>query len=204
MEFSWNESRAAFEVAARWFVATAAEVGDRWDAPGLGEWNVRALVGHTSRAMLTVEAYLAKPADTVDLESASRYYRTARSTTSGPAVTQRGIDAGQSLGSQPAAAVVEIADRVVHLVETCSGDELLTSIAGGMRLCDYLPTRTFELTIHTCDVAAALDLPLAVPTPAAAQAMQIISELIADDPRAGTVLLALTGRTGLPLDFSVL
>jgi uncharacterized protein (TIGR03083 family) len=204
MEFSWNESRAAFEAAARWFVATAAEVGDRWEAPGLDEWNVRALVGHTSRAMLTVEAYLAKPTDTVDLESASRYYRAARSMTGGPAVTQRGIDAGQSLGSEPAAAVVEIADRVVHLVQTCTGDELLTSIAGGLRLCDYLPTRTFELTIHTCDVAAALDLPLAVPTPAAAQAMQIISELIADDPRAGTVLLALTGRTGLPLDFSVL
>jgi uncharacterized protein (TIGR03083 family) len=204
MEFRWSESRAAFEAAAQWFVVTAAEVGDRWDAPALGEWDVRALAGHTSRALLTVESYVAKPAEKVDLESASLYYRAARSMAGGPAVTQRGVDAGQSLGSEPAAAVVEIADRVVHLVQTCSGDELLTSIAGGMRLRDYLPTRTFELVVHTCDLAVALGCPLAVPTTAAAQAMQIISELIADDPRAGTVLLALTGRTGLPRDFSVL
>jgi uncharacterized protein (TIGR03083 family) len=204
MEFSWSESCAAFDAAAQWFVATAAEVGDRWEAPGLGEWDVRALVGHTSRALLTVEAYLAKPAEKVDLESASVYYRAARSIAGGPSVTQRGIDAGQSLGSDPAAAVVEIVDRVVHLVQTRTGDELLTSIAGGMRLRDYLPTRTFELAVHTCDLAAALGLPLAVPTTAASQVMQIISELTADDPRAGTVLLALTGRTGLPSGFSIL
>jgi hypothetical protein len=60
-------------------VATAAQVGDRWDAPGLGEWDVRALVGHTSRAMLTVEAYLAKPAEQVDMLSAPLYYRATRS-----------------------------------------------------------------------------------------------------------------------------
>jgi len=204
MEFSWGESREAFEAAAQWFMASAAAVGVRWDAPGLGEWDVRALVGHTSRALLTVEAYLAKPAAQVDLESASLYYRAARSIAGGPAVTQRGVDAGQALGSEPAAAVVEIAERVIRLVQTCTGDELLTSIAGGMRLRDYLPTRTFELAIHTCDLAVALGAPLSVPTAAAAQAMQIMSELVADDPRAGAVLLALTGRSGLPLDFSVL
>lgn len=204
MEFSWSDSRGAFESAAQWFVATVAEVGDRWDGQGLGEWDVRALVGHTSRALLTVEAYLAKPASHVEIESAPLYYRAVRSMAGGPAVTQRGVDAGQALGSEPIAAVAEIADRVVHLVQTCSGEELLTSIAGGMRLRDYLPTRTFELAVHTCDLAAALGAPLDVPRAAAAQTMQIISELVADDPRAGNVLLALTGRTTLPADFSVL
>jgi hypothetical protein len=46
---------AADTDAARWFVRTAALVADRWDRPGLGEWDVRALVGRTSRALLTVE-----------------------------------------------------------------------------------------------------------------------------------------------------
>ena len=45
---SWEESQRAFGDAAQWFVRTAALVGDRWAAPGLGEWDVRALVGEVS------------------------------------------------------------------------------------------------------------------------------------------------------------
>lgn len=52
--FSWDDSRRAFADAAQWFVGVTAVVGDRWGQPGLGEWDVRALVGHTSRAFLTV------------------------------------------------------------------------------------------------------------------------------------------------------
>src|SRR3954453_13442881 len=62
MVFPWDDSRRAFADAAEWFVRTAALVGDRWQRPGLGEWDVRALVGHTSRSLLTVEMYLARPA----------------------------------------------------------------------------------------------------------------------------------------------
>lgn len=29
-----------------------------WDGPGLGEWDLRALVGHTSRSLITVSDYL--------------------------------------------------------------------------------------------------------------------------------------------------
>ena len=53
---AWDDSRRAFGDAAAWFVRTSALVGDRWGRPGLGEWDVRALVGHTSRSLLTVEA----------------------------------------------------------------------------------------------------------------------------------------------------
>ena len=49
MVFSWDGSRRAFTDAAEWFVDTAALVGGRWSLPGLGEWDVRDLVGHTSR-----------------------------------------------------------------------------------------------------------------------------------------------------------
>ncbi len=204
MEFAWAESREAFEAASQWFVSTAAETRDRWQVPALGEWDVRALVGHTSRALLTVEAYLSKPAERVEVESPSHYYRGARSMVDGAAVAQRGRDAGHALGSDPTASVAEIAERVVRLVQSCTGDELLTTIAGGMRLGDYLPTRTFELAIHTCDLAAVLGLPLAVPTAASHQTMQILADLAADDPRAGAVMSALTGRGPLPGDFSVI
>jgi hypothetical protein len=88
-------------------------------------------------------------------------------------------------------------------VAASTGDELLTTIAGGMRLADYLPTRTFELVVHTCDLAVALGEPMNVPQPAAAEAMALVSELAVGDGTAGPLLLAATGR-GMPDGFSVL
>ena len=83
MVFPWDDSRRAFADAAHWFVRTAALVGDRWSRPGLGEWDVRALVGHTSRSLLTVETYLARPAATVEVASAEDYFRATRTAAAG-------------------------------------------------------------------------------------------------------------------------
>ena len=153
MVFPWDDSRRAFADGAAWFVRTAALVGDRWESPGLGEWDVRALVGHTSRSLLTVEAYLARPAAAVEVPSPADYVRATREIAAGPAVAERGREAGAALGADPAAAVAEIAARVLPLVDASDGTELVTTIAGGMRLSDYLPTRTFELAVHTADLA---------------------------------------------------
>jgi uncharacterized protein (TIGR03083 family) len=204
MGFPWDESRQAFNDAAECFVRTTTAVGDRWSEPGLGEWDVRALVGHTSRSFLTVETYLSRPATVVEVPSAVDYYRATRAAAAGPEVAARGRDAGAALGAEPAAAVVETAARVLSLVEGRDGTELLTTIAGGMRLEDYLPTRTFELTVHTADLAAALGEPLDLPRTAARQALRLVTELALVDGRAGSVLLALTGRPGLAPGFSVL
>jgi uncharacterized protein (TIGR03083 family) len=204
MPFPWDESRRAFADAAGWFLSTTALVGDRWAEPGLGEWDVRALVGHTSRSLLTVEAYLARPAQTAEIPSAADYFRATRAMAAGPAVAQRGRDAGDALGDDPASAVAEIAARVVPLVDAQDGGALLTTIAGGMRLEDYLPTRTFELAVHTSDLARALDEPLDVPATSAVQALRLVTELAAGDGRAGLLLLAAPGRTGLPPGWSVL
>jgi hypothetical protein len=204
MAFTWDDSRRAFADAAAWFVDTAALVGDRWHRAGLGEWDVRALVGHTSRSFLTVETYLARPAAAVDLASASDYYRATRAIAADPAVAVRGRDAGTALGPDPAKAVAEIATRVVALVDTRDGAELVTTIAGGMRLSDYLPTRTFELAVHTADLAIALDLPLDVPATAAVQALHIVVDLAVADGLAGQLLLAATGRPGASVGLSVL
>ena len=202
--FSWGDSRTAFGDAAGWFVRTAALVGDRWDQPGLGEWDVRALVGHTSRALLTVETYLARPAAAVNVATAPDYYRATRATAADPAVAARGRDAGTALGSDPAATVAQIAARVQALVDAQDGTEVVTTIAGGMRLGDYVPTRTFELAVHTSDLATALGVPLDVPVTAAAQALHIVADLALNGGLAGPLLLAATGRPGLPAGFSVL
>ena len=204
MTFSWDSSRAAYADAAGWFVRTAALVADRWDRPGLGEWDVRALVGHTSRALVTVESYLARPAPAAEVASAADYFRATRAAAAQPAVVARGRDAGTALGSDPAGTVAQIAARVVTLVDTQDGTELVTTIAGGMQLADYLPTRTFELAIHTADLAMVLGMPLDVPATAAAQALTIVADLAVADGLAGPLLLAATGRLGLPAGFSVL
>ncbi len=200
MAFSWEDSRRAFTDAAQWFVGMTARVDDRWDRPGLGEWDVRALVGHTSRSLLTVEAYLARAATSVEIPSAADYFRTTRALAADPSVAARGVDAGTALGADPATAVAEIATRVAALVDTCTGAELVTTIAGGMRLADYLPTRTFELAVHTSDLAGALGVPPDVPATAATQALHVITDLAVADGRAGTLLLAATGR---PTAFSI-
>ncbi len=204
VDLTWDDSRRAFVEAADWFVSAAPMVGERWDRPGLGEWDVRSLVGHTSRSLLTVEAYLARPADAVEVGSAVDYYAAARAVAAGADVTARGREAGEALGADPAAAVAEIAARVLPVVDACDGSELLTTIVGGMRLSDYLPTRTFELVVHTADLARALDLPLAPPASAAAQALGLVTQLAVAGGHAGPLLLAATGRDALPPGFSVL
>lgn len=204
MTFSWEDSRRAFADAAAWFVSTTGLIGDRWSEAGLGEWDVRALVGHTSRSLLTVEAYVARPAPTVEIASAAEYFRATRAAAAGPEVAARGRDAGIALGADPAGAVAEIAARVVPLVDRSDGTELVTTIVGGMRLEEYLPTRTFELAVHTADLATALSLPVDLPATAAAQALQVLSQIAVADGLAGPLLLAATGRGALPANFSVL
>src|SRR5690625_4828109 len=192
MRTGWREARRAFGDAARWFVAVTARVEGRWERPGLGEGDVRALVGHTSRALLTVESYLHRPAETVQVRSAAEYYRATRSIATGPDVAERGREAGAALGADGVAA---IAARVVTLLDEQDGTALVTPVDGGMRLADYLPTRTFELAVHTADLAAALGEPLEMPRTAAAQALQLVTDLALTDGTAARLLLAATGRS---------
>jgi len=200
----WRTTLAAFVEATSWYTEVLAQVGDRWSEPGLGEWDVRALAGHTSRSLLTVETYLGQPAETVDVASTVAYYVATRQVAAGPAVAQRGRDAGQALGDDPVAAVAQIASRVLPLVAGLTGAELLTTIAGGMRIGDYLPTRIFELVVHTADLAVALGVPAEPPPLPAAVALGLVSDLAIAGGQAATVLLATTGRSGLPSGFTLL
>ena len=73
-----------------------------------------------------------------------------------------------------------------------------------MRLGDYLPTRTFELVVHTADLATAPGVPAEVPATAAARAFHMIADLAVADGLAGPLLFAATGRPSLLAGYSVL
>lgn len=45
------QTRATFDAAATAFLDLAAQVPlDRYAGPGLGDWDLRALIGHTTRS----------------------------------------------------------------------------------------------------------------------------------------------------------
>lgn len=202
---TWVEIRNAFVQAAEWFVGVVPAGKGHWEEPGLGEWSIRDLVGHTSRALSTVESYLDKPAAGATVNSAVEYFRLVSASSGDPAaVAQRGRDAGAALGDDPAVSVEVIAHRVLDRVRATNGDVLVAAPVGGMRLVDYLPTRTFELTVHTCDLADAVGQPLEVPESAATQALAVLGGLAVEAGLAPWLLLSATGRQQLPAGFSVL
>jgi hypothetical protein len=73
-----------------------------------------------------------------------------------------------------------------------------------MRLIDYLPTRVFELLIHTLDVAAVISLATTPPELATRVTSALLLDLALSSGKAAPLLLAATGRGPLPAGFSVL
>ena len=64
-------------------------------------------------------------------------------------------------------------------------------------MADYLATRVVELVIHTLDLMAAVDVERPLPPAAGRVVLQVLADLV-DDQQLASVLLALTGRGGLP------
>ena len=118
---AWGELnvRETFAEAARTFVALVARIPqNRWNGPGLGEWNLRSLVGHTSRSLVTVENYLGQPTEIEEVPSPAAYY-VAIAGIDHAAVVGRGVEAGQALGENPAEFVAELASRVLDPGRIC-------------------------------------------------------------------------------------
>ena len=197
------DARQGYAAAARAFADLVGRLpGTAYDGPGLGDWDLRALVGHTSRALVTVRTYLDQPADDATVESAADYLALATRTATDPAaVLERGRGAGTALGDDPAASVRDLADEVLAKVADFGDGHVLTTIAGPMRLVDYLPTRTFELVVHGLDIGRATGLDPAYPEPVVAQAVTLAGQVAVRTGRGPDLLLALTGRQ--PLGFSV-
>lgn len=198
---------ATFASAAGSFATLVHSIpAGRWSGPGLGDWDLRSLVGHASRSLITVSTYLQTTAEREDIAAPAEYYvqiREYASAVGAADILERGRQAGRDLGEDPAAAIDGLLQRVLGELAT-AGNPLIQVIGGlGVRLHTYLPTRTFELAVHGLDIAGALDVPYPLPAGVLEEATLLATRTAALTGHGETVLLALTGRGSLPPSFSV-
>jgi hypothetical protein len=118
-------SAALFSRSAECFLELLGKIpDDRWESPGLGNWSVRSLAGHTARAILTVESYLdQEEPGSVTIESAEAYYSTVYlQFTDAAAVEARGVVAGVWLRYRPRSPARDRAsNRSRRIVSSVSG-----------------------------------------------------------------------------------
>ena len=184
-------NREAFYQAVPFFVDAVSRISPgQWDAPALGVWNVRDLVGHTSRAITLVEQYATVGAEGASVGSAQD-------------IAERGRVAGQALGNDPASAVRDLAKRVVELVESLPDDHPLNTSAGERPLVRYLGSRVTELTVHTMDLADAVGVAVEPPVECMRVTLYGLSDMALRQGVAKEVAFALTGRRALAEGFTL-
>jgi hypothetical protein len=201
-----------YRTASRAFLETCQGVVE-WEAPGLGEWTVRSLVGHANRSHTNVTAYLdAGPepgAGFVDgpVEYFASFWAPVEgeASTDAAAVAERGRQAGVALGADPVWTIERDRARALSELQSAHPEARLRTPAGTMTLEGYLPTRTFELAVHTVDVAraAGLEVPAAL-EPVWPDVVRLAADLAVQRGHAVDLVLALTGRARLPKHFTVL
>ncbi len=180
----------------------------RYEEPALGVWNVRHLIAHTGRSMQTVLDYVQRPADRIDLATASDYYHATRHLASAEGAAQRAIHAAEGLRGGAAPAMADLLARVTEVLDSVQSDDpdqsrIIITLAGGMRLCTYLKTRILELTVHALDLAAVTGVQVDLPADALRITLQIESDVAVLDGRGGELVLALGGRRPLDPGFSI-
>ncbi|MYA49354.1 MAG: maleylpyruvate isomerase family protein [Chloroflexi bacterium] len=184
-------SKETFNEAVAFFLDTTSRVpDDAWTNEALGVWNVRDLVGHTSRAILLVEEYATEG--------------TTRSGFGTPdEIAERGRQAGRALGDDSMGALRTLADRVLALAEGLPDDHPMHTPGGVRPLSRYLPSRVAELTIHTIDLANALGMDAKPPRECVRATLYVLADYAVREGTGAEVAFALTGRAPLPPGFSV-
>jgi uncharacterized protein (TIGR03083 family) len=183
----------AFREGSLYFVDLVAQVPrDRYGEAGLGEWSVLELIAHTNRSHTLLVDYFERP-----VEPAGDDHNTPQ------AITARARASVAGLGDDPPAAVAAAARRAWDFVAGADADTELGTPFGPRRLADYLPVRVAELVIHGLDLARAADIEVAPPENALHFTLHHIADAAERRGAATAVVLALSGRSGLPEGFSV-
>ena len=148
------------------------------DSPGLGDRTLRDLVEHTvNSALRQVPEVLGSTAEI--------WPRTRRRGT-GRSPGRARFRAGTSV-TTPRTIVAELIGRATATLANVGDADVVATPIGGMRVRDWLPTRTFELVVHGMDVAAAagVDYHLAPAVLSEAAALAARTAVAVGDGRAG-------------------
>lgn len=192
---------AHFKMAALEFSTLVDRVPpDRLDGPGLGEWSLRELIGHTSRAISTVTEYLAVPEPAAStLHSASEYLELVlRRQGDDEAIALRGKAAAQQLGDDLPNALARFIAEAIAAVDAADPERRIAVGRGGagvaMPLAEYLRTRVFELTVHGVDIADAAGFEWTPPTAHLIDALHLAAVNASARHQGVEALRMLTGR----------
>jgi uncharacterized protein (TIGR03083 family) len=200
-------STTDFEIAAHSFLDLVAEVRPaQWNEPALGVWDVRSLVGHTARAILTVEQHLsADPAPEVTAPDAETYYTEVFNVyTDNDAIAARGVEAGNALTENSGAEFEATLGRALQLIRSSGPDRIVAIGPIGIPLGEYLRTRVFELVVHSMDIAKATGLGHGMPADVVANVAELAARVAVRKGNGEDILFALTGRRPLPPRYSIL
>jgi uncharacterized protein (TIGR03083 family) len=181
-----------------------------WDTPVLGDWSRRMLVGHLASMMTSVIEACAHPAASLGVDRTAGYYAFRHGLD--PEVYEAALAAVAEVHAADAAALGDDPIDTVHrrLAEALTAlgdvpdDALVSTPVGGMRLGDWLPTRTFELAVHGLDLEAATGVEIDLPPEVLAAATALVATTAAEIGDGRAVLRALTGRGALPTGYSAL
>ena len=175
-----------------------------WDGPGLGEWTLRELAGHTVRALEVIVDYLHAPSpETPMLSDAAEYFGAALSGADATGVAARaGVAARGRERARRFASDDAIADeytaahaRAVDALLEAASDRLVVSALGPLPLREYVRTRLLETVVHGLDVARATEQKASFPTPCLRAVAVLLAEILTLDPALGErFVLAATGR----------
>jgi hypothetical protein len=205
MDFRRNYRAAAVALAD----LVARVPADRWDGPGLGSWTLRDLVGHAVTSGLHQVMRPTTPDIDPVVDSPEGFWaftRTVPAEVYAAAVhasTEKARTVGRDLGDSPAMAVRDLVGRATAAVADARDDDVVSTMIGGVRVRDWLPTRTFELVVHGLDISAAAGVSFNLPEPALAEATAHAARIAVTAGDGTSVLRALTGRGTLPPGFSV-
>jgi uncharacterized protein (TIGR03083 family) len=200
----------SFGIASESFIALVERIDpEQWGDPGLGVWTVRELVGHTSRAMSTVETYLSEaPATVMTIPDAETYYSDfIGKYTDDDAIAARGVEAGAKLSDDPIGTLTALAVRASAAAAAADPDRLVAvgSVGGvGIPLEQYLRTRVFELVVHGIDIARATGLDYRYPDSVVSETAVLAASVAVRKGHGEVFLTAMTGRGALPAEFSIL
>jgi Mycothiol maleylpyruvate isomerase N-terminal domain len=201
-----------FVEAAQWMRELTSSMGvQKLQGPGLGEWNLRELVAHASRAVSVVAEYLRNEPpsgevvrDDSPVVAAAVYYASSMGDANlHREVAERGRREAEMLGEDPARSVATRVDEAVALVSEAPDTAFFETRFGSMGFNGYLCTRTVELVVHGVDICDALAVEAEVPQRAARTTLAVLAELSFRRGEGVEVIRSLAGRRPLREGFTL-